>query len=162
MLKKEKNAKYLLPGLKIHRLSRRKEVPQMLNKLNPGSSINEIGLQNKSWGCMVALSMRISNHIRKGIPVYAAIDNNDGVKETLTGKDTTYDTNMTLFQPIYKDLFGSLLENLIKLSLFNVFEMCIKKTLYSITIFRFCHLFSAYNLFTEALLMFESKSVEVW
>ena len=29
--KKEKNAKHLLPALKIHRLSRRKEVPQMLN-----------------------------------------------------------------------------------------------------------------------------------
>ena len=54
---------------------------------------------------MVAFSMHISNHIRKGILVYAAIDNNDGVKETLTGKDTTYDTNMKLFQPIYKDLF---------------------------------------------------------
>ena len=49
----------------------------MLNKLNPGSSINEIGLQNKSWTCIVAFSMRISNHIRKGIPVCAAIDTND-------------------------------------------------------------------------------------
>ena len=54
---------------------------------------------------MVAFSMRISNHTCKGIPVYAAIDNNDGVQETLTGKDTTYETNMTLFQPICKDLF---------------------------------------------------------
>ena len=75
--KKKKNAKNLLLGLKIHRLSRKKEVPQMLNKLNPGSSINEIGLQNKSWTCIVAFSMRISNHIRKGIPVCAAIDTND-------------------------------------------------------------------------------------
>ena len=96
-LKKKKNVKRLLPGLKIHRLSRRKEVLQMLDKLNPGSSNNEIGLQNKSWACMVAFSMRISNHIRKGIPVYAAIDNNDGVQETLKRKDTTYETNMTLF-----------------------------------------------------------------
>ena len=54
---------------------------------------------------MIAFSMRISNHIRKGIPVYAAIDNNDGVQEILTGKDTNYDTNVTLFQPICKDLF---------------------------------------------------------
>ena len=142
LFQKKKNiAKNLLPGLKIHRLSRKKEVPQILNKLNPGSSINEIGLQNKSWACIVAFSMRISNHIRKGIPVCAAIDTNDWVEETLTGKDTTYDTNMKLFQPIYKDLFRSLFENLIILSLFNVFEMCVKKTLYSITIFRFCHLF---------------------
>ena len=47
---------------------------------------------------MVAFSMLISNHTRKGIPVYAAIDNNDGVQ------DTTYETNMTLFQPTCKDL----------------------------------------------------------
>ena len=103
--KKKKNTKHLLPGLKIQRLSRRKEVPQMLDKLNPGSSNNKIGLQNKSWACMVAFSMRISNPIRKGVPVYAAIDNNDGVQETLTGKDTNYDTNMSPFQPICKDLF---------------------------------------------------------
>ena len=53
---------------------------------------------------MVALSMRISNHIQKGIPIYAAIDNNDGVQETFVGKDTTYDMNMTPFQSICKDL----------------------------------------------------------
>ena len=47
---------------------------------------------------MVAFSMPISNHTRKGIPVYAAIDNNDGVQETLTGKDTKYDTFSTYLQ----------------------------------------------------------------
>ena len=111
---------------------------------------------------MVAFSVRISNHIRKGIPVYAAIDNNDEVQEILTGKDTNYDTNMTFFQPICKDLFSSLFENLIILSSFNVFEMCVKKTFYSITIFRFCDLSPPYNLFAETLLMFELKSDEVW
>ena len=111
---------------------------------------------------MVAFSMHISNHIRKGIPVYAAIDNNDGAQEILTGKDTNYDTKMTLFLPICKDLFWNLFENVIRLSFFNVFEMCVKKTLSSITIFRFCGLSSAYNLFTETLLMFELKSAEVW
>ena len=74
----------------------------MLNNLNSGSSNNDIGLQNMSLACMVAFSMRISNHMRKCIPVDAAIDNNDGVQKTLTGKDTTYDTNMTLFQHISK------------------------------------------------------------
>ena len=54
---------------------------------------------------MVAFSIHISNHVRKGIPVYAAIDNNDGVQQTFTGKNTTNDTNMKLFQPICKDLF---------------------------------------------------------
>ena len=49
------------------------------------------------------VSMRISNQTDKGIPVQAAIDNNDGVQETLVGKDTTYDMNMTLFQFICKD-----------------------------------------------------------
>ena len=88
----------------------------MLNKLNSCSSNNEISLQNTSWACMVAFSMRISNHIDKGIPVYAAIDNNDGVQETLVGKDTTYDMNMTLFQSICKDLLWSPFENLTVLS----------------------------------------------
>ena len=78
----------------------------MLNKLDSDSSNSKIGLQNKSWVCMVAFSIRIINHIRKGISVYTAIDNNYGVQKTLTGKDTTtYDTNMTNFQPISKDFF---------------------------------------------------------
>ena len=77
----------------------------MLNNLSSGSSNNDIGLQNMSWACMVAFSMRISNHMRKCIPVDSAIDNNDGGQKTLTEKDTTYDTNMTLFQHISKDLF---------------------------------------------------------
>ena len=88
----------------------------MLNKLNSCSSNNKISLQNKSWACMVAFSMRISNHIREGIPVYAAIDNNDGVQETLVGKDATYDMNMTLFQSLCKDLLRSPFENLTILS----------------------------------------------
>ena len=134
----------------------------MLNNLSSCSSNNDIGLQNMSLACMVAFSMRISNHMRKCIPVYSAIYINDGVQKTLTGKDTTYDTNMRLFQHISKDLFWSLFENLTILSSFNVFEMYVKKTLYSITIFRFCRLFSASNLFTETSLMFGLKSGEVW
>ena len=53
----------------------------MLNKLNSYSSYNEIGLLNKSWICMVTFS-NCMNHICKGIPVHATIDNNDGVQET--------------------------------------------------------------------------------
>ena len=51
----------------------------MLNKLDSDSSNSKIGLQNKSWVCMVAFSIRSINHIRKGISVYTAIDNNYGV-----------------------------------------------------------------------------------
>ena len=135
----------------------------MLNKLDSDSSNSKIGLQNKSWVCMVAFSIRIINHIRKGISVYTAIDNNYGVQKTLTGKDTTtYDTNMTNFQPISKDFFWTLFENLTIPPSFNVFEIYVKKTLYSITIFRFCRLFSASNWFTKTLLIFEPKSGEVW
>ena len=77
----------------------------MLSKLIFCSSYDEIGLQNKSWACIVASSKRMSNHMCKGIPVHATINNNDGVQYTLTGKGTTHDTNMTLFQPICKGLF---------------------------------------------------------
>ena len=97
--------KHLLTRLTIHRLAGRKEIMQMLNKLNSCSSYNEIGLQGKSWCCMVASSKRMSNKMCKGIPVHATIDNNDGVQETLTGKGSTHDTNMILFQPICKSLF---------------------------------------------------------
>ena len=36
----------------------------------------------------------------KGIAIHAAIDNNDGRQETMTGKGTTLDSNCTLFQPL--------------------------------------------------------------
>ena len=91
--------------LTIHRLTGRKEVVQMLNNLNSCSSCNAIGLQNKSWDCLVASSKCMSNHMCKGIPVHTTVDNNDGVQETLTGKGKTHDTNMTLFQPICEGLF---------------------------------------------------------
>ena len=88
-IEKRKNAKHLLTGLTSHKLTGRKEVVQMLNKLNSCSSCNEIGLQNRSWACMVPYSKHMTNHMCKGIPVHATIDNNDGVQETLTGKGMT-------------------------------------------------------------------------
>ena len=54
---------------------------------------------------MAASSKRMSNHMCRGIPVCATIDNNDGVQEALTGKGATHDTNMTLFRPIFERLF---------------------------------------------------------
>ena len=100
LLSKEKSAKQLITGLTVHRLTGRKDVIQMLHKLNTCASYNDIRLQNKSWARMVSASKRISNHMIKKVPVHATIDNNDGVQETLTGKGTTHDTNMTLFQPL--------------------------------------------------------------
>ena len=44
LLKKEKNTRPLLTGLTIHRLTGRKEVVQMLNKLNSCSLYNEKGI----------------------------------------------------------------------------------------------------------------------
>ena len=52
----------------------------MLSKLIFCSSYDEIGLQNKSWACIVASSKRMSNHMCKGIPVHATINNNDEVQ----------------------------------------------------------------------------------
>ena len=97
LLKKEKNTKHLFTGVTIHKLTGRKEVVQMLSKLNFCLSYNKLGLQNKPWACMVGTSKHISNHMCKGIPVHTTIDNNDGAQETLTGKGTTHDTNMILF-----------------------------------------------------------------
>ena len=54
---------------------------------------------------MVASSKRMSNHMCKGVPVHATINNNDGVQVTLTGNGTAYDTNITFFQSICKGLF---------------------------------------------------------
>ena len=38
----------------------------------------------------------------KKLSVHATIDNNDGVQDILTGKGTTHDKNMSLFQPLRK------------------------------------------------------------
>ena len=69
----------------------------------------------------------------KGIPVHTTIDNNDRVQEILTGKGTTHDTNMTLFQSICEGLFLSLFESL--------FDLRVKRTVCSIAISLFCRLF---------------------
>ena len=84
-----------------------------------------------------------------GIPVHAITDNNGGLQETLTGKGTTHDANITFFQPICEGLFWSLFENLTLIPAFNMFEMRVKKTVYSITIFQFSCLFPVNNLFVE-------------
>ena len=83
----------------------------------------------------------MSHHMCKGIPVHTTIDNNDRVQEILTGKGTTHDTNMTLFQSICEGLFLSLFENLTLISAFNVFDLRVKRTVCSIAISLFCRLF---------------------
>ena len=99
-----RNRKQLITGFKIHCLTGRKDVIQMLHKLNVCSSYNDIRLQNKSWARMVASRNRISKHMLKKLPVHATIDNTDGMQDTLTWKGRTHDTNMTLFQPLCKGL----------------------------------------------------------
>ena len=76
----------------------------MLHKLNVYSSYNDIRLQNKSCARMVASKMRISKRMLRKLPMHTKIDNNDGMQDTLTGKSTTHDMNMTLFQPLCKGL----------------------------------------------------------
>ena len=99
-----RNGKQLITGLKIHRLTGRKDVIQMLHKLNVYSSYSDIRLQIKSWAGMVANRKGICKHMLKKLPVHATIVNNDGMQDTLNGKSTTYDANMKLFQPLCKGL----------------------------------------------------------
>ena len=66
-----RNGKQLIAGLTIHRLTGRKDVIQMLHKLNVSSSYNDIRLQNKLWAWMVASRKRIiSKHMLKKFSVH--------------------------------------------------------------------------------------------
>ena len=58
-----RNGKQLIIGLTIHHLTGRKDVIEMLHKLNVCSSNNDIRLQNKLWAKMVASRKRISKHM---------------------------------------------------------------------------------------------------
>ena len=39
----------------------------------------------------------VAKNLLKNIAIHVTIDNNDGVQETITCKDTTNDTNATIF-----------------------------------------------------------------
>ena len=93
------NAKQVLMGMTIHRITGSKEVANYLNKGNHAISYNDIRMQNKAWEKMVMSGINIKSDIKTGLPTHSSIDNNDGRQETLTGSGTTHHTNSLLFQP---------------------------------------------------------------
>ena len=106
LLGKDKSTKQTVAGTTIHRLTTNKEVPSMLHELNNTISCHEVSMQNKAWSRMVSATDRKSISTMKGIPIHATIDNNDGRKETMTGKGTSHDSNRTLFQPLLPGKFS--------------------------------------------------------
>ena len=63
-----------------------------------------------AWATMTSADKRKSTLMVKGIATHATIDNSDGRQETMTGKDTTHDTNRTLFQPLLTLVGKSILQ----------------------------------------------------
>ena len=97
---KNKSGKQIVSGLTLHRLTGRKDVVIMMNKLGNFISYNDIRAQNQAWAKMVSSSVTVSKQLAKGIATHATIDNNDGRQDMYTGSGTTHDTNCTLFQPL--------------------------------------------------------------
>ena len=65
-------------------------------------SYNKTREQNVAWADMVTSQQTICTKFVQGVPTHCTLDNNDGTEETATGRGTTHDTNMTLFQPLLK------------------------------------------------------------
>ena len=87
--------------IKLHRILQTigsKEVIKTLSMCRHTISYHDIRMQNIAWSRMVS-STQFSNipNLRKGIVTHNTIDNKDGRQETMTGKATTHDTNMTVF-----------------------------------------------------------------
>ena len=100
LMPKKRNAKQVLSGMTVHRLTSSKQSVVMLHKMDSCISYNDILEQNRAWALMVSGSSGISKEMVKGTATHATTDNNDGCQDTMTGKGTTHDTNCTLFQPI--------------------------------------------------------------
>ena len=72
----------------------------MLNKMKCTASYSDIIQRNKIWAGMAVSSKAATKNLLKNIATNVTIDNNDGVQETITGKGTTHDANITIFQPL--------------------------------------------------------------
>ena len=68
--------------------------------MNSATSYSDIIQQNKIWGDMAVSWKAVTKNLLKNITTHVAIDNNDGVQKTITGKGITHDTNITIFQPL--------------------------------------------------------------
>jgi hypothetical protein len=103
LLTKERTAKQAVAGMTVHLLTSSKEVLSILHKLNNTISYSDVRLQNIAWARSVSADRRKSKMMAKGLTTHATIDNNDGRRETMTGKGTTHDSNRTLFQPLLEN-----------------------------------------------------------
>ena len=97
----EKNAKQIITGSVIGRLTGRKDVILILNKMGHSITYEDFRNQTKRWASTASESGFVAPMVT-GIPTHVTLDNNDGSQETVTGKGTTHDTNFTIFQPILK------------------------------------------------------------
>ena len=98
LITRESTPKQNMLGLTLHRLTGSKEVIDILHKCNHTVSYNDVRMQNLSWSRMLMTKQSILSNLRKGVVTHTTIDNNDGRQDTLTGSQTTHDTNKTLFQ----------------------------------------------------------------
>ena len=83
-----------------HRLTGNKEVVSALHKLNHSISYTDVRMQNKKLAQNVSSQKKAPKSLMKRIATHVTLDNNDGREETSTGRETTHDTNFTIFQPI--------------------------------------------------------------
>ena len=96
----KRNAKKVMLGMNVHRLTATKEVLSVLNKAGHTISYDDVRLQNDYWLTSLSSLNEMFNGLEKGIVTHSSIDNNDGRQETNTGHHTTHHTNSLLFQPI--------------------------------------------------------------
>ena len=68
--------------------------------MNVTVSYNDILLQNEQWAQIASTKMSLTKNFLCNVPTHVTLDNNDGVQETITGRETTHDTNITIFQTI--------------------------------------------------------------
>ena len=59
------------------------------------ASLSDIIQQKKIWADMAISWKVVTKNLLKNITTHVTINNNDGVQETSTVKDTTHDTNIS-------------------------------------------------------------------
>ena len=106
LITRKMTPKQIVTGLTVHRLTGNKEVVSSLHKLNHCISYNDVRKYNNEWTKNNGTPTPKTLHM--GISTHARIDNNDGNQETATGKGTSHDTNMTIFQPLIRSSLLSL------------------------------------------------------
>ena len=84
----------------VHWLTGNKEVVSALHKLNHSISYTDVRMKNKKFAQNVSSQIKAPKSLMKRIATHVTLENNDGWEETSTGRRTTHDTTVTIFQPI--------------------------------------------------------------